>query len=75
VLDVVVAGPGAPRSIAVDNGTEFASKAMDLWAYLNCVHLDFIRPGRPVENGYIETAFGTGRSDSSRVCGPVQRWK
>jgi putative transposase len=38
----------------VDNGTEFASKAMDHWAYSNGVHLDFIRPGRPVENGYIE---------------------
>ena len=34
-----------PKSITVDNGTEFASKAMDLWAYKNGVHLDFIRPG------------------------------
>jgi len=50
-LDKIVASRGAPRSITVDNGTEFASKAMDHWAYLNGVHLEFIRPGRPVENG------------------------
>jgi integrase-like protein len=42
----------------VDNGMEFASKAMDQWAYWNGVHLDFIRPGRPVENGYIESFNG-----------------
>jgi Integrase core domain len=47
-LEKVVALRGAPNSITVDNGTEFASKAMDHWAYVNGVHLDFIRPGRPV---------------------------
>ena len=57
-LDQVVALRGTPQSITVDNGTEFASKAMDLWAYTNQVHLDFIRPGRPVENGYIESFNG-----------------
>jgi hypothetical protein len=45
-LDRVVAVRGVPKSIIADNGTEFASKAMDLWAYTNGVHLDFIRPGR-----------------------------
>ena len=40
-LDKVVALRGAPESITVDNGTEFASKAMDLWAYTSGVHLDF----------------------------------
>src|SRR5260370_41788191 len=42
----------------MDRGTEFASKAMDHWAYTNDVHLDFIRPGRPVENDYIESFNG-----------------
>ena len=50
-LDKVVALCAAPKSITVDNGIELASKAMEHWAYLNGVHLDFIRPGRPVENG------------------------
>lgn len=46
-LSEIVRLRGAPQSITVDNGTEFSSKAMDLWAYSNGVHLDFIRPGRP----------------------------
>ena len=46
-LSEIVRLRGAPQSIIVDNGTEFSSKAMDLWAYSNGVHLDFIRPGRP----------------------------
>ena len=66
-LDKVVAGRGTPKSITVDNGTEFASKAMDLWAYSNGVHLDFIRPGRPVENGYIESFNGKLRDECLNV--------
>ncbi len=66
-LDKVVALRCAPESITVDNGTEFASKAMDLWAYANGVHLDFIRPGRPVENGYIESFNGKLRDEFLNV--------
>lgn len=51
----------------MDNGTEFASRAMDLWAYANSVHLDFIRPGRPVENGYIESFNGKLRDECLNV--------
>jgi putative transposase len=64
-LDTVVAGRGGPQSITVDNGTEFASRAMDL--YQNSVHLDFIRPGRPVENGYIESFNGRLRDECLNV--------
>ena len=53
--------------ITVDNGTEFASKAMDLWAYKNGVHLDFIRPGKPVENGSIESFNGKLRDECLNV--------
>ena len=67
VLDKVVAERGAPQSITVDNGTEFASKAMDIWAYQNAVHLDFIRPGKPVENGYIESFNGRLRDECLNV--------
>ena len=66
-LDKVVALRGAPKSITVDNGTEFASKAMDHWAYSNGVHLDFILPGRPVENGYIESFNGRLRDECLNV--------
>ncbi len=66
-LDKIVVLRGAPESITVDNGTEFASKAMDLWAYKNGVHLDFIRPGKPVENGYIESFNGKLRDECLNV--------
>jgi putative transposase len=54
-LDKTVASRGVSQSITVDNGTEFASKAMDLWADTNGVHLDLIRPGQQIENGHIES--------------------
>jgi putative transposase len=41
-------------TITGDHGTEFTSRAMDEWAYRRGVKLDFIRPGKPVENGFIE---------------------
>jgi putative transposase len=46
---------GLPDVIQVDNGPEFTSKALDQWAYENDVRLDFIRPGKPVENAFIES--------------------
>jgi putative transposase len=45
---------GLPKQIRVDNGTEFTSKALDHWAYWNGVQLDFSRPGKPVDNAFIE---------------------
>lgn len=46
---------GLPEVISVDNGSEFTSKIMDQWAYINGVKLFFIRPGKPTENGHIES--------------------
>jgi putative transposase len=54
---------GLPESITTDNGGEFAGKAMELWAYQNEVKLDLIRPGKPVENGYIESFNGRLRDE------------
>jgi len=56
-----------PQTITVDNGSEFYSKAMDEWAYKRGVGLDFIRPGRPVENGYIESFNGKLRDECLNV--------
>jgi len=47
----LVAARGVPESITTDNGSEFAGQAMDAWAHQAGVKLDFIRPGRPVQNG------------------------
>jgi putative transposase len=56
-----------PESITVYNGSEFYSKAMDVWAYRNNVQLNFIRPGKPVENGYIESFNGRLREECLNV--------
>jgi putative transposase len=66
-LDKALLQRGVPESITVDNGTEFTSKALDHWAYRNGIHLDFIRPGRPVENGYIESFNGKLRDECLNV--------
>jgi putative transposase len=44
---------GKPRTITVDHGAEFTSRALDGSAYRRDVTLDFIRPGNPVESGFI----------------------
>ena len=62
-LDEVAAVRGYPKVITVDNGTEFYSKEMDSWAYRNGVQLDFIRPGKPVENAFIESFNGRLRDE------------
>ena len=66
-LDGVVTQRGKPKSIRVDNGTEFQSRAMDGWAYRNGVQLDFIRPGKPAENGLIESFNGRLRDECLNV--------
>ncbi len=52
-----------PKTIRVDNGTEFTSKAMDRWAYENKVILDFSRPGKPTDNAFIESFHGSVRAE------------
>ena len=49
--------------ITVDNGSEFISKALDQWAHWHKVQLDFIRPGKPVENAFIESFNGRLRQE------------
>jgi putative transposase len=62
-LTPLVARRGAPTAITVDNGSEFMSRAMDAWAYAHDVRLAFIRPGRPVENAFIESFNGRLRDE------------
>ena len=49
--------------MVTDNGPEFTGKALDRWAYENGVRLEPIRPGRPMENGYIESFNGKMREE------------
>ncbi len=53
-LEEVCARAGYPKTIRVDQGTEFVSRDLDLWAYENGVVLDFSRPGKPTDNAFIE---------------------
>jgi putative transposase len=62
-LEAVVAVRGVPETIVMDNGPEFAGKALDAWAYRRGVKLHFIRPGKPVENAYIESFNGKFRDE------------
>jgi putative transposase len=55
LLDRAVAERGRPKSIRVDNGSEFAGKLLDQWACHNGVELDFSRPGKPTNNAFIES--------------------
>lgn len=56
-----------PASITVDNGSEFCSRALEAWAISHEVQLCFIRPGRPVENGFIESFNGRLRDECLNV--------
>jgi putative transposase len=67
VLDRVLREGPAPRSITVDHGTEFQSRALEDWAYRRGVQLDFIRPGKPVENAFIESFNGRLRDECLNV--------
>ena len=63
VLDRLANQGIKPKVITVDNGPEFSGRALDEWAHRNGVKLDFIRPGKPVENAYIESFNGKLREE------------
>ena len=63
VLDRLRAMGGLPQVIVVDNGPEFSGRALDAWAYAAGVTLRFIRPGRPIENAYVESFNGKFRDE------------
>ena len=66
-LDRILVDSHAPRSITVDHGTEFMSRALEDWAFAQGVQLDFIRPGKPVENAFIESFNGRLRDECLNV--------
>jgi putative transposase len=66
-LDRFAAQRGWPKAITVDNGTEFTSKALDEWAYRRGIKLDYTRPGKPTDNGLIESFNGRLRDEFLNV--------
>jgi len=63
VLDRLAETRGLPEVITIDNGPEFAGKVLDEWAYRRGVKLNFIRPGKPIENAYAESFIGRLRDE------------
>ena len=63
VLNELIFFHGKPGEITVDNGPEFAGKVLDQWAYENGIKLDFIDPGKPTQNCFIESFNGRFRDE------------
>lgn len=63
VLERMMMMYGRPERIRVDNGPEFVSRALDQWAARQGIQLHFITPGKPMENGHIESFNGKLRDE------------
>ncbi len=63
VLERVCNEVGFSATIRVDQGSEFVSRGVDLWAYQRGVTLDFSRPGKTTDNAYIEAFNGRFRAE------------
>jgi putative transposase len=84
VLDRLADLRGLPLSITVDHGPEFEGQVLDAWAYEHGVLLNFIRPGKPVENAYIESFNGRFRDEClnehwfltmAHARGVIEKWR
>lgn len=62
-LDRLARERGRPKTLKVDNGSEFVSKVLDRWAYERGVTPDFSRPGKPTDNGLVESFNGRLRDE------------
>lgn len=63
VLDEIALERGYPRRIRIDNGPEFRSAVLDAWAYEHSVTLEFIQPGKPIQNAITESYNGRMRDE------------
>ncbi|MBQ93060.1 MAG: IS3 family transposase [Marinobacter sp.] len=54
---------GNPEVLKTDNGSEFADKVMDRWAYERNIEIDFSRPGKPTDNATVESFNGRLRQE------------
>ena len=84
MMDKLIIQRGIPARIQTDNGSEFASKALDRWAYDNGVTLDFSRPGKPTDNPFIESFNGSFRDECLNIHwflsladarGKIEKWR
>jgi putative transposase len=62
-LEQIISWRGKPRVIRMDNGPEYTSKDLEIWAVAEGVSLQHIQPGKPMQNGYIERFNGSYRRE------------
>lgn len=62
-LDAIIARRGRPNTIVSDNGTEFTSTAILSWCQRTTVDWHYIAPGKPMQNGFIESFNGRFRDE------------
>jgi putative transposase len=62
-LNRLAAQRKAPQYLFVDNGSEFAGRLLDLWAYHHQTRIDFSRSGKPIDNGHVESFNGSFRDE------------
>ena len=63
ILDSIALFRGYPATIRTDKGPEFTCRALDQWAFEHCVELRLIQPGKPTQNGFIESFNGRFRDE------------
>jgi len=63
VLEALTIEHGRPKALRTDNGPEFTSRAVEAWAYRNEVRLDFIQPGKPMQNAFVYSFNGRFRDE------------
>jgi len=63
VLQRPIEDRGRPQRLLMDNVPEFTSQALDNWAYSQEIKLQFIEPGKPMQNGYVESFNGKFRDE------------
>ena len=83
-LSSLISIKGAPRAIVSDNGTEFTSNAVLKWSHETGVLWKYIQPGKPMQNGYIESFNGKLRDEClneswffslKEAQGIIERWR
>src|SRR5438552_19126768 len=62
-LNRIASERGLPEAIVLDNGPEFRSRALAAWSEERGVRLEFIQPGKPVQNAYVESFNGRLRDE------------
>lgn len=63
VLDQIIEWRGCPRVIRCDNGPEYISGVLMEWARRRSIRIDYIQPGKPQQNAYVERYNRTVRYD------------